>query len=224
MWGPAGRFVIYENFGQLIVVDTTVGVPVTIGPGYAPSVSADGRFLAFTAAFDDPDPTDADNVYGTYVIDRLRNRRYTVSTDQDLKFARAVQGISAISADGRYTAFVSPSGAVMSGDENAGDDLFVRATVPPTITSVSPATVARGTTRTVTIDGDDFLDGPAPTLYVYPSTGITAGPVTFVSPTRITVSITRCGRPRRPEGSPSSSPTPAREPEGRTEGPTTAAA
>ena len=58
---------------------------------------------------------------------------------------------------------------------------------PPNITSVTPSTVSRNSTATLTIQGSNFQTGAAVTFQK--SQGISVQSVTFVSATKLTVAI-----------------------------------
>ena len=110
---------------------------VSVGPGgvqanddsYSggpPALSTDGRFAAFASAASNLVEGDTNGVYDVFVRDRKRGRTERVSVGQ-----RGVQGdgssfYPAISADGRYVAFVSLAANLVPGDTNGSLDVFVR--------------------------------------------------------------------------------------------------
>lgn len=177
-----GRFIAYQTFGaddpthdtnlhsDIYVRDANaLSAPALVsqGPGgttvfgadsTAPSLSADGRFVAFTSTAN-LTGTDTNGAKpDTFVRDRTINRTYLVATDA--KFGQPAGGSDSgrISADGRYIVFGSAN-PLVSGDTNNVRDVFERALVVPEITGITPATVARNGTRTLSVTGNNFLPG-----------------------------------------------------------------
>jgi hypothetical protein len=62
-----------------------------------------------------------------------------------------------LSDDGTYVAWYS-NGQFQTSDTNGLHDVYVRAVLVPSITSVSPNAVTRGSTTTLTITGSGFDD------------------------------------------------------------------
>ena len=96
------------------------------GGSAAPSISADGRFVAFRSFSDrlvpDGNPNFFDHIY---VFDRRRAsiERVDVASDGTLGDGGAFN--LAISADGRFVAFDSPAGNLVEGDGDQAHDVFV---------------------------------------------------------------------------------------------------
>jgi len=87
-----------------------------------PSLSADGRFVAFVSF--DENLVPGWTPYGTYVYDRLLRQTTRVSVDSD--GIAADEGTTpSISADGRYVAFTSYARNLVTGDTNNDRDVFV---------------------------------------------------------------------------------------------------
>ena len=125
---------------------------------FSPSISADGRTVAFESTASDLVPGDSNGVDDVFVRDL---RTGTTDAAQRRHVGREVIGASerpSISADGHVVAFVSVAVGLVPGDENPAPDVFVRAVVTPTVDSVTPDTVARGSTATLTIGGSGFLE------------------------------------------------------------------
>jgi len=109
----------------------------------SPSVSANGRYIAFTSSAQDlvapsenPEPTLAkiEPVTAVFVHDVATGKNTVVSVRSDgrkvLCPIGAIQSCTlgsapAISADGRYVAFVSGSPNLVNGDTNLVDDVYV---------------------------------------------------------------------------------------------------
>ena len=91
-----------------------------------PSISADGRFVAFESAATNLFPGDANGTLDVFVRDRQSGTTECVSID-----ALGVPGSdhsfhASISADGRFVAFDSFAGDLVAGDTNGRPDVFVR--------------------------------------------------------------------------------------------------
>lgn len=115
-----------------------VSVPTGGGPinnvAYEPSISADGRFVAFASP--------ATNLVagaqgGVFVHDRARHTTRLISVGRSGKPANNVSIEPSISADGRYVAFVSNGSNLVRGDTNNTYDVFVRDRVTHTTRRVS---------------------------------------------------------------------------------------
>jgi Tol biopolymer transport system component len=102
---------------------STNGAPGS-GEGQNPSLSADGRYLAFlsTASLVAGDTNGQSDIY---VRDRLTGAVERVSVASDGSQGDGSCDIGAISADGRFVAFSSTSDNLVAGDTNGVDDVFV---------------------------------------------------------------------------------------------------
>ncbi|HEY3833947.1 MAG TPA: IPT/TIG domain-containing protein [Acidimicrobiia bacterium] len=95
-----------------------------------------------------------------------------MSTDHDVPFHRSIRvtvsaeptATHADSADGRYVAFGSTATSLDGSDTNGARDMFVRASVTPVVTSVSPSSAPDGEEVFVTLIGHGFLDHPPPSV------------------------------------------------------------
>ncbi len=91
-----------------------------------PSISADGRFVAFYSSSSNLVPGDTNGILDTFLRDRRTGTTERVSVDSN-----GVQGnfdsfLSSISDDGRFVAFVSQATNLVPGDTNNARDIFVR--------------------------------------------------------------------------------------------------
>jgi uncharacterized repeat protein (TIGR01451 family) len=97
-----------------------------------PAISADGRFVAFASLADNLVPGDTNGFADTFVHDRLTDITERVSVSNRGRQGNADSGLigvaayPAISADGRFVAFVSQADNLVSGDRNVNADVFVR--------------------------------------------------------------------------------------------------
>jgi Tol biopolymer transport system component len=154
-----GRFVAFTSFASNIVpgdtnkyndifvqdrlTNTTTRVSVDSagnqanGYSYTPSISADGRFVAFTSNASNIVPGDTNNSFDIFVRDTLTNTTTCVSVDSAGNPGNLQSGSPSISADGRFVAFTSESSNIVPGDTNISRDIFVRDTLTNTTTLVS---------------------------------------------------------------------------------------
>jgi hypothetical protein len=102
----------------------SVGVQGNNG-SYYPSISSDGRFVAFDSSASSLVWGDTNNAYDIFVHDRQTGQTTRVSVD-----SLGVQGNSdsflpSISSDGRFVTFNSPASNLVPGDTNGYWDVFV---------------------------------------------------------------------------------------------------
>lgn len=121
--------------GATTLVDLTRSF--TAGGGTKPSVSADGRFVAFTSPSRDFGPFDANAVPDVYVLDRTRDPMFAfaiASVGPHRQPGNAPSGDyfsgPDISPDGGFVAFSSAADDFFSGDDNGDEDCFVRGPYP----------------------------------------------------------------------------------------------
>lgn len=95
------------------------------GNSSVPSVSHDGRFVAFQSAATNLVDGDTNDVYDVFVYDRTTGATTRVSVDSAGAEADGASWQPSISADGRYVAFTSAATNLVDGDTNAVSDVFV---------------------------------------------------------------------------------------------------
>jgi Tol biopolymer transport system component len=127
---PNGASDVYRKdmlTGQvaLVTMDFTTGGAPNLGvfaQSGAPSVSADGRFVAFNTLvpFAANDVTTGD----VYLRDMLANTHTLISVGTSGLSVGG--GMGDLSADGRHVVFSSASGALVPNDNNGFSDVFVR--------------------------------------------------------------------------------------------------
>ena len=127
------------------------------GNSYSPSISADGRFVAFASDADNLSSEDNNAAFNVFVRDTQAATTTLVSRAGGASGTGADAGslIPSISADGRFVAFYSDADNLSSEDNNAVSNVFVRDTQAATTTLVSRASGASGT------GGDGFSSGPS---------------------------------------------------------------
>jgi Tol biopolymer transport system component len=102
-----------------------------------PTISADGRYVAFSSDANDLVAGDKNGTTDGFVRDRVTGKTTRVSVSSEGKQGNDYSYISAISADGRYVAFSSNANDLVTGDTNGIDDVFVRDRVTGKTTRVS---------------------------------------------------------------------------------------
>lgn len=90
-----------------------------------PSVSADGRFIAFQAWSSNLVPADTNQAVDIFVHDRQTGETTRVSVASDGSQANHGSTRPSISGDGRFVAFQSYAGNLVPGDTNNTWDIFV---------------------------------------------------------------------------------------------------
>jgi len=103
----------------------------------SPSISADGRFVAFSSDASNIVPGDTNGDSDIFVRDRLTNTTTRVSLDSAGNQGNSRSFITSISADGRFVAFISDASNIVPGDTNGESDIFVRDRLTNTTTRVS---------------------------------------------------------------------------------------
>jgi Tol biopolymer transport system component len=106
-------------------------------PAYNPSLSADGRYVAFqsdtadllpgviASASENASGNANGNASSVFVYDRLSRTVERVSADNQGNAGNGFAGNAEISADGRYVAYKSAASNLVDGDSNNQDDIFV---------------------------------------------------------------------------------------------------
>ncbi|GAB4144002.1 MAG: PD40 domain-containing protein [Candidatus Promineifilaceae bacterium] len=90
-----------------------------------PAISADGRYVAFASLASNLVNDDSNGAWDIFVRDQQTGQTSRVSVASDGTEANAGANFPAISADGRYVAFVAAATNLVSGDTNGRDDIFV---------------------------------------------------------------------------------------------------
>jgi Tol biopolymer transport system component len=145
-----GGFVAFESYASNLVGGDTNAVPdvfvrnrlgavterVSIsgtgaqgnGTSLAPSISADGRYVAFRSSAQALVVGDTNGSYDVFVRDRQNAGTERVSVSSAGVQGNMVSGVSglAISADGRYVTYNSNATNLVAGDTNGFSDIFVR--------------------------------------------------------------------------------------------------
>ncbi|GIU84059.1 MAG: hypothetical protein KatS3mg008_0834 [Acidimicrobiales bacterium] len=103
----------------------TAGGPAE-GGSYDPSVSDDGRFVAFRSDASDLVSNDGNVGFDVFIRDRVSGVTRLVSVDSGGGPANGFSFAPSISGDGRFVAFHSDASDLVAGDTNGARDSFVR--------------------------------------------------------------------------------------------------
>lgn len=107
---------------------------------HAPSLSADGRYLAFYSFATNLTPGDTPNAFDVFVRDRTTGQVVCASISSVGAFGNASSTNPTISADGRFVAYRSDANNLVPGDSNGCKDVFVRDLVAGITERVSVST------------------------------------------------------------------------------------
>jgi Tol biopolymer transport system component len=143
-----GRYVAFESQAGNLVLGDTNGARdiflrdlvsgtterVSVGSNGAqgdadslhPSISPDGRYVAFESDATNLVPADTNGQGDVFVRDRLSGITELASVSTPGAQGNGRSQIPSISADGRYVAFASEATNLVSGDTNGRVDIFVR--------------------------------------------------------------------------------------------------
>lgn len=143
-----GRFVAFESVATNLVPDDTNGgsdvfvhdrttkttMRVSVSSdgaqgtlaSYAPTISADGRFVAFESGATNLVPNDTNQMADVFVHDLVTHTTSRVSVNSEGEQTdNRVIGDPAISANGRFVAFWSDAPTLVPKDTNDAPDVFV---------------------------------------------------------------------------------------------------
>lgn len=127
-----------NGYGDVFLKDTQTGMIIRVstdseggqgnGSSWYPSVSADGRYVAFESLAANLVPSDTNSRDDIFLKDISTGRTTRISTGSDGRQGSARSGYPSISADGRYVAFSSLAHNLVSADVNGTWDVLVKDT------------------------------------------------------------------------------------------------
>lgn len=154
--GRRDVFLLDRDLGRLLLVSTTADLGPAAGPSLEPSLSADGRRIAFTS-FARLDDLDAGPFGDIYVRDLPAGPPRRVSLGLDGSLARGTSRAPSLSADGRLVVFQSQAPNLVPDDANGVGDVFLHDLESGTTRCLSAGTdgvPADGASRSPAISGD----------------------------------------------------------------------
>jgi Tol biopolymer transport system component len=200
-WSVATDLVSADTNGaaDVFVRDRTTGVTTrqsvdttgsdSDGASRYPAMDSSGRYLAFESDASDLVSGDANGVRDVFVRDRFSHTTERASLDEDGGESNGISSRATLSADGRYAAFDSLAANLVPGDGNGVLDVFERAAITPTISSVSPSTIAQGSSATLTVLGSGFLPGTKASV-TGNGGGVAVDSATVISRTELEIAVT----------------------------------
>src|SRR5262249_50166270 len=106
---------------------------------FQPTISLDGRYVAFPSGSSNLVPNDTNDTIDVFVHDMLTGSTTRVSVSSSGTQANDYSLYPSISADGRYVAFASYASNLVSNDTNGTSDIFVHDMLTGSTTRVSVA-------------------------------------------------------------------------------------
>jgi Tol biopolymer transport system component len=151
-----------------VQVDITPTGQLSTGPSFQPTVSADGRYVAFTSQAADLVANDTNLLQDVFVRDMQSLSTRLVSANADgvagdrSSALSGLAGAHEISDDGRYVVFLSTATNLMGDAVNAFQQVYVKDTTDGTVmrasvTNGTPAEPANGFTTTPVISGNGHV-------------------------------------------------------------------
>jgi Tol biopolymer transport system component len=125
-YGAGGVFAVDRVTGVTEVISmSSAGIPANDGSGDA-DISADGRFVAFDSLATNLVPNDTNGQGDVFVHDRRTGTTERISIPSTGGEGNGGSWCPAISADGRFVAFMSYATNMVPNDDNHDPDIFVR--------------------------------------------------------------------------------------------------
>ncbi len=143
-----GRFVAFHSAASdLVPLDTNAALDVFVrdrllgttervsvsssgeeanGDSGYPSISADGRFVAYWSNAPNLVDGDTNNAWDAFVRDRLHGTTERVSVNSAGQQANGPSSIPVITPDGRFVAFASDASNLAPEDQEGNEDVFLR--------------------------------------------------------------------------------------------------
>jgi len=122
-------FILFSFTSQADLVERITLNPSRIdsnGASFAPSISADGRYIAFHSSANNLDFSDTNRFVDVYLYDRHLQNIQRVSLSSDGSEGDFISQFPAVAADGRFIAFQSDASNLVPNDTNRTTDIFVR--------------------------------------------------------------------------------------------------
>ncbi len=124
-----------------LISQSTAGAPANAGQdSHLPSISADGRYVAFQSLSSTFSPADTNGQRDIYLRDRVGNTTTLISTSTSGALGDLESSTPAISQDGTTVAWESRATTLVPGDTNGDWDVFVRVLATSTTSRVSVST------------------------------------------------------------------------------------
>jgi hypothetical protein len=135
--GFADVFVRDRTNGTTERANVSTGGAQANNTTFAPSISADGRYVGIFSLASNLVANDTNGSYDVFLRDRTNGTTERVSLSDSGAEGNADSSLSSISADGRYVVFESNASNLVAGDTNTTLDVFLRDRVAATTQRVS---------------------------------------------------------------------------------------
>ena len=123
------------------------------------SISADGRYVVFRSAATNLVTGDTNGVEDIFMRDTVAGTTVRVSLGSGTTQATGTSLTPAVSNGGRYVVFASEADNLVTGDNNAQPDIFVRDTQSNTTTLISSTSIGLGSANGASFDPAITPDG-----------------------------------------------------------------
>jgi Tol biopolymer transport system component len=148
-------FIRDRLFGTTEIVSlSSAGELANDGSTGGPTISDDGRFVAFSSLASNLAPGDANATYDVFLRDRLNGTTVRVSEAMGGGAANEVSHEPFVSADGRLVSYQSSASNLVAGDGNGVSDVFLFDIATGVTTRVSVSSAGG--------EGNGTSGGPAP--------------------------------------------------------------
>ncbi|MCC7168939.1 MAG: PD40 domain-containing protein [Planctomycetes bacterium] len=126
------------------------------GASFEPSISADGRFVAFHSSASDLVPGDTNGKSDVFVLDTATQQMTRVSTSMIGDQGNGDSALGRLSADGSVITFQSSASNLVANDTNGQFDIFVKTLADGAVQLVSrsPSEQANGSSFRPELSGD----------------------------------------------------------------------
>jgi Tol biopolymer transport system component len=122
----ADIFVRDRQLGQTTLVSRPVAGAQSNGESYLPSISGDGRYVAFHSAASNLVISDTNASNDVFVVDRNTNGMVRASVSSAGAEGDGASFAASISGDGSQVAFESIARNLITGDTNLNNDIYTR--------------------------------------------------------------------------------------------------
>ncbi len=142
---PDGRYVVFDSFASNLVsndnnntydiflrdrqtgkTERITGSKEPNGPSFDPSISTDGRYIAFYSFASNLVNNDTNNNSDIFIFDRHTNTMSLVSVGSNGEIGNAASVMPSMSNNGRVISFRSLASNLAKNDNNHAFDIFVR--------------------------------------------------------------------------------------------------
>jgi len=138
--GEVDVFVHDRKTGKTTMLSLSPGGLPGSDQSQAPSISANGRLVAFRSFATNLVPDDANLTADIFVADRKTRKLSLVSLGPEGIQANQFSSAARISGNGRFVAFLSDATNLVADDDNAASDIYVRDLKAATTTRASVST------------------------------------------------------------------------------------